>query len=178
MMDYLLIATAVAGIVFFVAFFLRSTREAYEENGGIGASEGGLDDFRSERVTSSALKGIFSSEDQQFIAEQASVQVASLFRRERRRLALRWIERQKRESAGIMRRHREASGRAADLKPSREVTLFLRYGKLRLMFEVLAVSVRLVGPEGLRGLAERADAVLRGIENVRALGGSNRSISA
>jgi hypothetical protein len=178
MMDYLLISTAVAGIVFLVAFFLRSTREACEENGGIGVSEGGLDDYRSERATSSALKGIFSSEDQQFISEEASVELASLFRRERRRLAMRWIERQKRESAGIMRRHREASGRAADLKPSSEATLFLRYGKLRLMFEVLAVSVWLVGPEGLRGLAERADAVLRGIENVRALGGSNRGISA
>jgi len=38
--------------------------------------------------------------------------------------------------------------------------------------------VWLVGPEGLRGLAEKADAVLHGIENVKALGGSNRSISA
>jgi hypothetical protein len=177
MMDYVLISMAVAGIVFFVAFFLRSTREAREESGGIGASESGLDDFWSERVTSSALKGIFSGEDQQFISEEASLQLAALFRRERRRLALRWIERQKRESAGIMRRHREASGRAADLKPSSEASLFFRYAKLRLMFEVLAVSVWLVGPGGLRGLAERADAVLRGIEKVKALGGSNRSIS-
>ena len=176
MMDYLLISTAIAGIVFFVAFFLRSTREAYEENREIGPSEG--HDFGNERVTSSVLKVIFSSEDRQFISRESNEQISSLFRRERRRMALRWIARQKRESATIMRRHREASGRAADLQPSREATLFLRYAKLRLMFEVLAVSVRLAGPEGLRGLAERADAVLRGIENVKALGGSNRSISA
>ena len=102
----------------------------------------------------------------------------SLFHRERRRLALRWIERQKYQSSSIMRRHREASGRAADLQPASEATLFLRYCQLKLLLEALAVSVWLVGPEGLRGLAERADAVLRGIENVKALGGSNRSISA
>jgi len=176
MMDYLLISTAIAGIVFFVAFLLRSTGESYEENREIAGSEGG--DFGNEHVTSSAVKEIFSSEDQEFISEESSEQISSLFRRERRRLALRWIERQKRESATIMHRHRRASGRAADLKPSREATLFLRYAELRLMFEVLAVLVWLAGPEGLRGLAERADAVLRGIENVKALGGSNRSISA
>jgi len=178
MMDALFIAPAVAGIVLFVAFYLRSARDAYEENREFGTSEGGGGDFSNGGADSAALKGIFSSEDRQFISRESSEQISSLFRRERRRMALRWIERQKRESATIMRRHRKASGRAADLKPSREATLFLRYAKLRLMFEVLAVSVRLAGPEGLRGLAERADAVLRGIENVKALGGSKRGISA
>ena len=175
-MDYLLISTAVAGIVFCLAFFLRSKREALEENQGIGTSDGGLDDLWREHAAS-ALSGIFSSEDRQFILAQASVQLTALFRRERKRLALRWIERQKFASAAVMRRHREETRSAADLRPSSELLLFFRYGKLRLMFEVLAVSVWLVGPEGLRGLAARAHAVLRGIENIRALGGSKRSVS-
>jgi hypothetical protein len=176
-MDYLLISTAVAGIVFFLAFFLRSKREAREENQVIGPGEGGLDDLWREQAASSALLGIFSSEDQQFIVTQASAQLTALFRRERKRLALRWIERQKCASADVMRRHREETRSAADLRPSSELSLFFRYGKLRFLFEVLAVSVWLVGPEGLRGLAERSNAVLRGIENVRALGGSKRSVS-
>lgn len=176
-MDYLLISTAVAGIVFFLAFFLRSKREAREENQGTGTSDSGLDDFCREHEVSSALLGIFSSDDQQFILAEASQQLTALFRRERKRLALRWIERQKCASAGIMRRHREETRSAADLKPSSELALFFRYGKLRFMFEVLAVSVWLVGPEGLRGLAERSNAVLQGIQNVRALGRSKRSVS-
>ena len=178
MMDYLLVSTAVAGTVLIAVFFLRSTRDAYEENRELGTSDGGGADFSSARVGSAALKGIFSSEDRQFISEESDKQVSSLFHRERRRLALRWIERQNYQSSLIMRRHREASGRAADLQPASEAALFLRYCQLKLLLEVLAVSVWLGGPEGLRGLAERADAVLRGIENVKALGGSNRSISA
>ena len=178
MMDYLLVATAVAGIVLFVAFFLRSTRDAYEENRELATSEGGGGDFSHGRADAAALKGIFSSEDRQFISEEGDKQASKIFRRERRRLALRWIERQKYQSVSIMRRHREASGRAADLQPAREVNLFLRYCQLKCMFELLALLVWLVGPEGLRGLAERADVVLHGIENVKALGGSNRSISA
>jgi hypothetical protein len=174
MMDYLLISTAVAGMVFFVALFLHSRREARDENQEIRTSDVGLDGLWSGSAASSALPGIFSNQDQQFVLGEGSEQVAALFRRERRRLALRWIERQKRESAGIMRRHREASRSAADLKPASEVSLFLRYGKLRLMLEVLAVSVWLVGPVGLHGMAERTDAVLRGIGNVKAL--NNRSI--
>lgn len=178
MMDALFIAPAVAGIVLFVAFYLRSARDAYEENREFGTSEGGGGDFSNGGADSAALKGIFSSEDRQFISAEGDKPVCKLFRRERRRLALRWIERQKYQSVSIMRRHREASGRAADLQPAREATLFLRYCQLRCMFEVLAVLVWLVGPEGLRGLAERADRVLHGIENLKALGGSNRSISA
>jgi len=176
-MDYLLISTAVAGIVFFLAFFLRSKREAREENQVTGTNNDGLEDLWREHAPSSALLGIFSSEDQQFILAEASEQLTALFRRERRRLALRWIERQKSDSAAVMRRHREETRSAADLRPSSELALFFRYGKLRFMFEVLAVSVWLLGPVGLRGLAERANAVLRGIENVRALGGSKRSVS-
>jgi hypothetical protein len=178
MMDYLLLSTAVAGTVLLVAFFLRSTRDACEDSREIGTGEGGGGDFWNGRVTSAALKGIFSGEDRQFISQEGDKQITSLFRRERKRLALRWIERQRYQSASIMRRHREASGRAADLRPSSEATLFLRYCQLNLLFEILAVSVWLVGPEGLHGLAESADAVLRGIENVKALGGSKRSISA
>jgi hypothetical protein len=178
MMDYILISTAVAGMVFFVALFLHSRREARDENQEIRTGEVLVDGFWSERAASPGVPGIFSNEDRKFVLGEGSEQVATLFRRERRRLALRWIERQKRESAGIMRRHREASRSAADLKPASEVALFVRYGKLRLMLEVLAVSVWLVGPEGLHGMAERADAVLRGIGNVKALGANNRSISA
>jgi hypothetical protein len=170
MMHHLLVSMAAAGMVLFVVFFFRSTRDADEET--LSA------DFSDGRLLSEALKGIFSGDDRQFIREEGDKQVSSLFRRERRRLALRWIERQNYQSTLIMRRHREASGRAADLQPAKEATLFLRYFELKLMFEVLAVLVWMVGPEGLRGLAERADKVLRGIEDVKALGGSNRSISA
>jgi len=174
-MEYILISTAVAGIVLFVAFFLHSAREAREEYPGTGVTRFEPGDFWSDagRSASAALSGIFSSEDEQFIASEAGKQVNALFRRERKRLALRWIERQKREAAGIMSRHRDASRRAADLLPSNEVKLFVRYARLRLTFEFLAVSVWLVGPQRLRGLAEDANAVFHGMQNAKTLGGDN-----
>jgi len=177
-MEYVLVLTALGGIALFLVFFLRSTREAREEYQGAGMGSG-VDDCWSDegRGSSAAVLGVFSSEDQQFVAEEGDQQVTALFRRERRRLAQRWIERQKCEAAGIMRRHREASRSAADLKPSSEVTLFLRYGKVRVMFEFLALSVWLVGPEGLRGLAESANTVFRGIQSAKALSGDKRGVS-
>jgi len=174
-MEYILISTAVAGIVLFVAFFLRSTREAREEYQGTGGAELEPGDFWSDLgpSASAAVSGIFSSEDEQFIVSEAGEQVSALFRRERKRLALRWIERQKQEASGIMSRHRDASRRAADLQPANEVKLFLRYARLKVTFEFLAVSVWMVGPQRLRGLAEEANAVFHGIQNVKTLRGNN-----
>ena len=174
-MEYILISTAVAGIVLFVAFFLHSAREAREEYPGTGVTRFEPGDFWSDagRSASAALSGIFSSEDEQFIASEAGKQVNALFRRERKRLALRWIERQKQEASGIMSRHRDASRRAADLQPANEVKLFLRYARLKVTFEFLAVSVWMVGPQRLRGLAEEANAVFHGIQNVKTLRGNN-----
>jgi len=173
-MEYLLVSTAVAAIILFVAFFLRSTREAREE---YRASEAKPEpgDFFSDagRSFSAAVSGIFSSEDERFISGEASQQVNALFRRERKRLALRWIERQKYEATSIMSRHRDQSRRAADLLPANEVRLFLRYARLRLTFAFLAVSVWLVGPQRLRGLAEEANAVFHAMQNVKTLGGNN-----
>jgi len=177
-MEYLLISAGFGGILLFVAFFVRSTREA-RDGEGIAMHDVTFEEFGSQagRASSAAMLGVFSNEDQQFISGEQNQQVAALFRRERRRLALRWIERQKRDAAGIMRRHREASRSAADLKPSNELALLLRYGKVRLMFEFLAVSVWLGGPEGLRGLAESANTVFSGIQNAKALGRDKRSVS-
>ena len=171
-MEYLLISTAVAGIALFVAFFLHSTRQAREEYQASGGAKSELGDFWRD-AGRTAVSGIFSSDDEQFISGEADVKLRALFRRERKRLALRWIERQKHEAAGIMSRHRDASRQAADLLPANELRLLLRYARLRLTFEFLAVSVWLVGPQRLRGLAEEANAVFHGMQNVKALGGDN-----
>jgi hypothetical protein len=174
-MEYLLISMAVAGIILFVAFFLHSTREARDEYQGTGGTKYDPGDFWSDagRSASAAVSGIFSSDDEQFISSEADNQVNALFRRERKRLALRWIERQKHEAAGIMNRHRDASRQVADLQPAKEAKLFLRYARLQLTFALLAVSVWLFGPERLRGLAEEANAVFHGMQNVKTLGGDN-----
>lgn len=175
MMEYILIFTAVGGIALFVAFFLHSTREAREEYQGTAASKLEPSDFWNDAgpSASTAVSGVFSNEDEQFIASEANERVNALFRRERKRLALRWIERQKHEASRIMSRHRDASRRAADLLPANEAKLFLRYARLKVTFEFLAVSVWLVGPQRLRGLAEEASAVFDRMQNVKVLGGND-----
>jgi len=174
-MEYLLVSTAVAGTVLFVAFFLRSAREARELCQGSGGAEPETGEFWSDRARSAAaaVSGIFSSEDERFVSNEAGKQVSGLFRRERKKLALRWIERQKREAAAVMSRHREEARLATDLQPANELKLFFRYVRLRLTFGFLAVSVWLVGPQRLRGLAEKANAVFHGMRNVKTLRGDN-----
>ena len=175
-MEYILISAAIAGILLFAAFFLHSTREAreeYQETSAAAKPETG--DFWSDgkRSAPAVVSGIFSNEDEQFIVSEGDEQVNDLFRRERKRLALRWIDRQKQEASGAMIRHRNASGRAADLLPANEVKLFLRYARLKVTFEFLAVSVWLVGPQRLRGLAEETNAVFHGMQNVKSLSDGN-----
>jgi len=165
-MAYLLISIAVLSMVLLFVFFRRSAREAREEY-RLTAANGADCDLT--EVSFSTVPGIFSQDDEQFVAEQADQHLIMVFRRERKRLALRWVERRKLEAAAIMRKHRKMVRATADLQPRNEAVLLLRYLRLRLLCECLTLSVWLLGQEGLRGLAEYADAVFHRVHSLNAL---------
>jgi hypothetical protein len=165
-MEYILIGTAVAGVSLFVVFFLRAVEEARQEDSLAARSGAGPEIEEGLGTTPELVSSIFSREDEEFIRSERDPLLAKLFRKERKRLALRWVERRKVDAAAIMRRHRQAARSAADLQPSAEVALMLRHAKLRLTCQLLSISVWMIGPQGLQGLTGRANAILQSVQNL------------
>ena len=168
-MEYELIAAAIVSAALFVAFFKRSTQGAREEvqaayRDGYECGDSWDD---GSAASSEAVPRIFGQDDEKFVTGEADPRTVVVFRRERKKLALRWIERRKLEAASAMRNHRKAARGAVDLQPSEEMRLLLRYAKLRLMCEILAVTVWLAGPQSLDGFAQRADNIFRGAQRLR-----------
>jgi hypothetical protein len=169
-MAYLLISIAMLSMVLLFVFFRRSVREAREEYRMTATNRTDPD---LGELGFSVVPGIFSRDDEAFVAEQVDQHLMVVFRRERKRLALRWVERRKLEARAIMSDHRRLASASADLRPSNEAILLLRYGRVRLLCECLSLAVWLVGPEGLRGLAEHANAVFHRVHGLNALAEQN-----
>jgi len=162
-MEYALIAFGVifaGALVVFLGRSLQGPREAsYIETSYERSFLRDQDDVGS----SEAARQIFSVQDEQFVSAERDQGLLQLFRHERKRLALRWIARQKFAAAAIMRDHWRVSRTATDLQPAAELRLLVRYAQLKLTCEFLLVVVWLFGPQGWRGLAEQAEAACHGV---------------
>ena len=169
MTEYALIAAATMSVLLFVVLFRRATQDAREEAqaGCRGLNDAGDGWEHGSNVSREVLQQIFSQDDENFLNLEADPATKFVFRRERKKLALRWIERRKLEAAAVMRSHRQAARGAEDLQPSEEMRLLLRHAKLKIMCEALAVTVWLAGPQSLHGLAQRADEIFHGAQRLR-----------
>jgi hypothetical protein len=100
---------------------------------------------------------IFAGEDLEFISRLELPHLEKFFRRERNAVALLWVQQTTAAIRRIMRQHLESSRRSKDLKFETEARIFVQYAQLRFICGVLFVSIELVGPERLRGLAMYAE---------------------
>jgi hypothetical protein len=96
---------------------------------------------------------IFEDADLKFISQFESPQLQGYFRRERNAVALLWVQQTSAAIRGIMRPHLETSRRSKDLHVATEAKIFAQYAQLRFLCGILFVSIGLVGPQKLRGVA-------------------------
>ena len=96
---------------------------------------------------------IFAREDQEFISRLDSPYVERLFRRERTAVALLWVQQTSAAIRRIMLQHLETSRRSKDLHVATEAKIFAQYAQLRFLCGILFVSIELMGPQKLRGMA-------------------------
>jgi hypothetical protein len=101
---------------------------------------------------------IFAKKDLEYVSGLGSPHLEKFFQQERKSVALFWVQQTSAQIRGIMRAHLQASRGSSDLELSTEAGILLRYGGLQLLCGVLFVSIALAGPQGLQGLAARADA--------------------
>lgn len=96
---------------------------------------------------------IFEGDDLKFVSGFESPQLQKFFRRERNAVALLWVQQTSTAIRRIMRQHLETSRRSKDLHVATEAKIFAQYAQLRFLCGILFVSIELVGPQKLRGVA-------------------------
>ncbi|PYU69272.1 MAG: hypothetical protein DMG49_13785 [Acidobacteria bacterium] len=109
---------------------------------------------------------IFSGQDLRFISRLESPDLKRHFLRERRAVALLWVQQTSAAIRRIMRRHLEASRLSADIEFATEARIFLQYTQLRLICCLLILLIELAGPQRLHGMALYTDRLTQRIGDV------------
>jgi hypothetical protein len=100
---------------------------------------------------------IFSADDWRFVSKTGSPQLAKLYRRERKLVALTWVHQTSTVIRRIMREHTEATRQSQDLHLITETKLVLLYGELMFLCGMLFLAIQSAGPQRVYGLAVYAD---------------------
>jgi len=96
---------------------------------------------------------IFSPDDWEFVSETKSPQLERLFRRERKLVALAWVQQTSTAIRRVMREHTEATRQSHDLHFATETKLILLYAELQFLCGLLFLVIQSAGPQRVRGLA-------------------------
>jgi len=96
---------------------------------------------------------IFSRDDSEFVSGTKSPQLQQLFRRERKVVALLWVQQTSGAIRRTMREHAQVARGSDDLEFATEIKLVLLYAELMFLCGVLFVAVQSAGPLWLGQLA-------------------------
>jgi len=105
------------------------------------------------------LPKVFSVRDWDFVCELNSAALKKLFIRERKRVALTWVAETSALLTLVMRSHALAARHSSNLNPVTELKILAHYLSLLVLCGVLSLSIRVVGPVRLGGLAQLAHAM-------------------
>src|SRR5246127_3036544 len=153
-MIYLSLIAAVLLLLALLAMIARSFQTDSDLNFPSPSQEASSPDYRNNSVNDALHLEIFlkafGDDDQRFVETLGDSRIQKLLAYERKRIALRWIGRKTAEARGIMQGHVRRAREAKDLSVSAEIRLALWYVELLALFELLAISVLILGPTGLR----------------------------
>jgi hypothetical protein len=126
------------------------------------------DRVEGELATMDLAEHIFSPLDWTLINGLRNTELAELFHRERKAIALFWVRHTSRMVQQVMREHAEAARASRNLEFWTELKLVLQYSELRLACGVLYAAIQVGGPLWLRGLALHAHELSRRIADAEA----------
>ena len=161
------IATLAAVLLFTaIILWVKSTLADHQRHFASGESFNREDEIASG-CPAEFVTQIFARDDLEFVSGLGSSQLKKFFAQERKSVALFWVQQTSAQIRRIMREHLQASGRSRDLELGTEAGILLRYGGLQFLCGVLFVSIELAGPQGLQGLAARAEALAQRIREAQ-----------
>jgi hypothetical protein len=148
-----------AAVLLFVAIivWMKSTLADHQQPFASGESLNREDEIASG-CPPAFVTQIFARNDLEYVSGLGSAQLKKFFAQERKAVALYWVQQTSAQIRRIMREHLQASGRSRDLELATEAGILLRYAGLKCLCGVLFFTITLAGPQGLQGLAARADA--------------------
>lgn len=109
------------------------------------------------------VRRIFSYEDEKFVLDTKSRPLERFFRKERKAVALLWVQQTSAAIQRVMRDHLQASRENEDLEFRTEMKVVLQYAELMVLCGLLSVAIQSAGPLWLRGLALHADTLCQRI---------------
>jgi hypothetical protein len=139
-------------LLFLILVWLRASLAQRDDL----SNQEGLLDHESEGLEACPqefVSRIFEGDDLKFISRFDSPKLQKYFRRERNAVALLWVQQTTMHIRGIMRQHLETSRRSKDLHVATEAKIFAQYAQLRFLCGILFISIGLVGPQKMRGVA-------------------------
>lgn len=98
---------------------------------------------------------IFDDRDWNFVREAAPTEERPLFLRDRKRVALIWLEEMRKQVAEVMWLHRQAARRATDLSATLELQIAANYFAFLFCWRAMQIGIHLRGPFGARLMMER-----------------------
>jgi hypothetical protein len=161
------IAVSVAIVLFFaMVMWVKSALSAQDRSSATSESLSRDGEFESG-CPAKFVAQIFAKEDLEYVSRMGSPRLKKFFEHERKAVALFWVQQTSAQIRAIMREHLQASRRSRDLELATEAGILLRYGRLQFLCGVLFVSIELAGPQGLQGLAARADGLAQRIREAQ-----------
>jgi hypothetical protein len=152
------IATLAAVLLFTaIIVWVKSTLADHQQHFASGESLNREDEIASG-CPAEFVTQIFARNDLEYVSGLGSAQLKKFFAQERKAVALYWVQQMSAQIRRIMREHLQASRRSRDLELATEAGILLRYAGLKCLCGVLFFTITLAGPQGLQGLAARADA--------------------
>jgi hypothetical protein len=157
-----------AAVLLFTAIILwvKSTLADHQQHFASGESLNREDEIASG-CPAEFVTQIFAKKDLEYVSGLGSAQLKKFFAQERKAVALYWVQQTSAQIRRIMREHLQASRRSRDLELGTEAGILLRYAGLKCLCGVLFFTITLAGPQGLQGLAARADGLAQRIREAQ-----------
>ncbi|MCI0627689.1 MAG: hypothetical protein L0387_39565 [Acidobacteria bacterium] len=145
-----------AFLLLILFLFVRRTGTAPRSARDLSDAHEALSALQSELLPDWFVDRLFSTEDWQFAHDQGGVGMATIFSRERKRVALSWLKQTQQHVARLMDFHLRTARQRPDLKPSAEIKITLEYVQFQLLCKLLSGMIRMAGPTRVRSVAGHA----------------------
>jgi hypothetical protein len=143
-----LISFLVIGALLLVSLYSFVRRENRAE-GGSGAmveAKQALNVLQVGLLPPELVGRVFAREDLEYVEAETSKEIRELFLEERKKVALSWVSRVRKQVLSLQRFHLGSARFYARLSPATELALAMHFAVLRLECRMLQVSLFLRGP--------------------------------
>jgi len=136
------------GVLLFASLFFLARRNPRSEGSSSALIEArqALVALQAGLLPVELVKRIFAKEDWEYVRAEAPATVRDMFKQERKKVALLWVEQVRTQIHSLRRFHRGAARSYAKLNPKTEMELALSFAGLLMACRALQTAIYVAGP--------------------------------